>query len=592
MVQLTETAKAMMILENQKTNQVDFPHYKRVGDYLLGEKLGEGSFAKVRVGLHVLSREKVAVKIINKEKARKDPYVYKNLRREGRLLQRGHHKHVIGIYDTLETENNYYLITELISGGEMIDMVEGSRGLPESQVRRYITQILSALQHLHRNGLVHRDLKVENLLLDENGDIKIIDFGLSNFMPGYGENAAGDRTGLTTQCGSPAYAAPELLAKRVYGPKVDVWSAGVVTYALLTGRLPFTVEPFKISSLYKKMINGDMNHIPSTLSKSCKDFIHRVLTANPDKRPTVDEIIQHRWLKEAVDYRSLVSCNENMMEDEESRTLNSDVIRLLTTSLGFNFSEVIASVQKHRPSRVFATYELLNKKFMKSATNQPKIVSLRDVKKEMEKTKENQTKKQNQSESDSGFENKSSSSETEMAKKKPEEKLPLLDDKNIQNNSTVPKTKIAVSRHNSTAIPKGRPVRLPRIDGSLDRLKSRKVTLPQAHRIIQSLDVETARPNAYDEVIRPSQRSSINQNTPHFSTETKPKVQLKKTATMPAQSKPKEKPQMHTDVTALLRTYKKYGTNMTGTSTIPMRQNLFDRNDQRRTRLITLFNDK
>lgn len=132
------------------------------------------------------------MKIINKEKARKDPYVYKNLRREGRLLQRGHHKHVIGIYDTLglsnispvcgltflancimlaricrkmasdfltvflETENNYYLITELISGGEMIDMVEGSRGLPESQVRRYITQILSALQHLHRNGLVHR----------------------------------------------------------------------------------------------------------------------------------------------------------------------------------------------------------------------------------------------------------------------------------------------------------------------------------------------------------------------------------------------------------------------------------------------------
>lgn len=96
---------------------------------------------------------------------------------------------------------------------------------------------------------------------------------------------------------------------------------------------------------------------------------------------------------------------------------------------------------------------------MKSATNQPKIVSLRDVKKEMEKTKENQTKKQNQSESDSGFENKSSSSETEMAKKKPEEKLPLLDDKNIQNNTTVPKTKIAVSRHNSTAIPKGRPVR-------------------------------------------------------------------------------------------------------------------------------------
>jgi len=521
----------MIILDNQKTNQVDFPHYKRVGDYLLGEKLGEGSFAKVRVGLHVLSREKVAVKIINKEKARKDPYVYKNLRREGRLLQRGHHKHVIGIYDTLETENNYYLITELICGGEMIDMVEGSRGLPESQVRRYITQILSALQHLHRNGLVHRDLKVENLLLDENGDIKIIDFGLSNFMPGYGENAAGDRAGLATQCGSPAYAAPELLAKRVYGPKVDVWSAGVVTYALLTGRLPFTVEPFKISSLYKKMVNGEMNHIPSTLSKSCRDFIHRVLTANPDKRPTVDEIIQHRWLKEAIDYKALVLCNETALEDEESRTLNSDVIRLLTTSLGFNFSEVIASVQKHRPSRVFATYELLNKKFMKNATSQPRIVSLRDVRKEMEKSKENQSRKQNQSESDSGFENKSSSSETEMAKKaKPEEKLPVLEDKPTQQLTNQNKTIKNVARHNSTNIPRPRPIRLPRIDGSLDRLKSRKVALPQAHRIIESLDVDNGRtnmsvhelrPNAYDDtVIRPPQRSS-NQ---HSSLGEKPKL--------------------------------------------------------------------
>ena len=140
------------------------------------------------------------------------------------------------------------------------------------------------------------------------------------------------------------------------------------------------------------------------------------------------------------------------MEDDDSRTLNSDVIRLLTTSLGFNFAEVISSVQKHRPSRVFATYELLNKKFLKNATSQPTIVSLRDVRKEMEKTKENQTKKQNQSESDSGFENKSSSSETEMQRKKVDDTLPKL-------KTQTQKPKIAVSRHNSTALPKGRPIR-------------------------------------------------------------------------------------------------------------------------------------
>ena len=145
-----------------------------------------------------------------------------------------------------------------------------------------------------------------------------------------------------------------------------------------------------------------------------------------------------------------------MLEDEETRTLNSDVIRVLTTSLGFNFSEVISSVQKHRPSRVFATYELLNKKFMKNSQNQPKIVSLRDVKREMEtKNKENQAKKQNQSESDSGFENKSSSSETEMQKKKPEDNLPALEDTQVFQKTL----KSNMTRHNSTTIPRNRPVR-------------------------------------------------------------------------------------------------------------------------------------
>lgn len=135
--------------------------------------------------------------------------------------------------------------------------------------------------------------------------------------------------------------------------------SGVVTYALLTGRLPYTVEPFKISALYKKMMNGEMNPIPSTLSKNCRDFILKVLTPNPDKRPTVDEIIEHKWLKESLDYKYvltyayvdlnlrialwpclkfnfsyLVGVNERIIEDEESRTLNSDVIRILTTSLG------------------------------------------------------------------------------------------------------------------------------------------------------------------------------------------------------------------------------------------------------------------
>lgn len=552
-----------MMLETPqvKTSQQDFPHYKRVGDYLLGEKLGEGSFAKVRVGLHVMSREKVAVKIINKEKARKDPYVYKNLRREGRLLQRGHHKHVISIYDTLETENNYYLITDLVAGGEMIDLVEGSRGLSEIKVRKYITQILTALQHLHDNGLVHRDLKVENLLLDEQGDIKIIDFGLSNFMPGYGENDS-DLDGLTTQCGSPAYAAPELLAKRVYGNKVDVWSCGVVTYALLTGRLPFTVEPFKISSLYKKMMNGDMNPIPSNLSKNCRDFIQKVLTPNPDKRPTVNEILQHKWLKESIDYSKLIEVNDRMAEDEESRTLNSDVIRTMTTSLGFNFAEVIASVQKHRPSRCYAAYELLNKKFMKGSTP-PKKVSLQKVREELEKAK---APSLGASESDSGFENKSSSSETELNKKKTQQPTIV---------TTLPRRQ--VQRNNSSTLPSKpvhKPVRLPRIDGSLDRhSRTRPTRGASLGRADDRLGDKTL---AYDQVehfVRPVMRNKFGSTTP---TPTTNGI----SSTLPS------KPRFNTDVKALIRTYKKFGAS----SSLPKRHSLLERSE-RRQKAVSLMKD-
>merc|ERR1711953_1217483 len=172
-------------------------------------------------------------------------------------------------------------------------------------------------------------------------------------------------------------------------------------------------------------------------------------------RPSVDEVLRHKWLKESLDYRDLIGINERLIEDEESRTLNSDVIRILTTSLGFNFSEVITSVQKHRPSRCYATYCLLNKKYAKSQS-QPKIVSLKEVRKEMEKSKLASQNKDNQSESDSGFENKSSSSETEMAK----------NGQNGQNGvtTTLPRTqsnqKPALARNNSSTLP-AKPINKP-----------------------------------------------------------------------------------------------------------------------------------
>lgn len=431
----------------------NFAHHKRVGDYFLGEVLGEGSFAKTRLGAHVFSGEKVAVKIINKDKAKKDPYVYKNLRREGQILRKVNHPNIIRLLDVLETENNYYLITTYCNGGEFIDRIEQRKQLSENEVRRHIRQLLDATQQLHALGIVHRDLKVENLLLDSKGNLQVIDFGLSNLLPSakstslpnhktsnshaqnltvqatplttsttnpngnadqnnnrkdktgkqsasvesassagspsssspYSSNGSNNKsgvknepptsipqvitqqqpTGLKTQCGSPAYAAPELLAKKLYNEKVDCWSIGVITYALLTGRLPFTVEPFRIQTLYRKMVNGDMNSIPSSVSTKCKNFIMLMLTPEPRKRPSAYEASQHDWLKSSTNSNSTIAVSSIKLKPGSVSQLDSQVVKFMSERLDFigGLNDIIENVLHSRPSRALAAYFLFQQKF-------------------------------------------------------------------------------------------------------------------------------------------------------------------------------------------------------------------------------------
>nr|CAB3254896.1 hormonally up-regulated neu tumor-associated kinase homolog A [Phallusia mammillata] len=347
-------------LENEEEN---FPHYKRVSDYLLGSCIGEGSFAKVRVGLHCPTKEKVAIKIINKAKAKKDSYVYKNLHREGKIMQMMQHPNIVQVFDILETGNNYYLVTELCSGGELIEIVTEKGSLPETTVRRYTHQLVNAVGYLHEKNIVHRDLKVENILLDSDDNIKIIDFGLSNTLT----HAQRDTScPLTTQCGSPAYAAPELLAKKPYGPKVDVWSIGVITFALLAGKLPFTVEPFNIPKLCRKMQRGEMNPIPAAASTQCRIFIRKLLQPDFQLRPSINEVAKMRWV---AGYHS---ATKSIQTDHVSFTkrsshipslsIDSLVIKEMGISYGFSCSDVIQCVQKNRPGPALATYHLLLRK--------------------------------------------------------------------------------------------------------------------------------------------------------------------------------------------------------------------------------------
>ncbi|EPQ04262.1 Hormonally up-regulated neu tumor-associated kinase [Myotis brandtii] len=264
------------------------------------------------------------------------------------------HPNITQLLDILETENSYYLVMELCPGGNLMHRIYEKKRLEEAEARRYIRQLISAVEHLHRAGVVHRDLKIENLLLDEDNNIKLIDFGLSNCA-----GILGHSDPFSTQCGSPAYAAPELLARKKYGPKIDVWSIGVNMYAMLTGTLPFTVEPFSLRALYQKMVDKEMNPLPTQLSTGAVSFLRSLLEPDPVKRPNIQQALANRWLHES--HTGRVPCvtypNRISLAD-----LSPSVVLHMTQKLGYKNSDVINTVLANRACHILAVYFLLNKK--------------------------------------------------------------------------------------------------------------------------------------------------------------------------------------------------------------------------------------
>ncbi|XP_029030074.1 hormonally up-regulated neu tumor-associated kinase homolog A [Betta splendens] len=348
----------------------NFYHTKRVGNYLIGRKLGEGSFAKVREGLHALTGEKVAVKVIDKRKAKKDSYVTKNLRREGQIQQMIRHPNITQLLDILETENSYYLVMELCPGGNLMNRIYDKKRLDERETQKYIRQLVLAVEHLHRAGVVHRDLKIENLLLDEQDNIKLIDFGLSNCagILGYSDP-------FSTQCGSPAYAAPELLSRKKYGPKVDVWSIGVNMYAMLTGTLPFTVEPFSLRALHQKMVDKEMNPLPPSLSTAAICLLKKLLEPDPNKRPNIHQVMADSWLQLANKNTGAPYLNRIHIEE-----INHTVLLHMTEKMGYKHSEVLSAVLTNCACHTLAVYFLLNKK-MKRLSKEYREMQFQEKKK-------------------------------------------------------------------------------------------------------------------------------------------------------------------------------------------------------------------
>ncbi|KIP11297.1 hypothetical protein PHLGIDRAFT_53040, partial [Phlebiopsis gigantea 11061_1 CR5-6] len=263
---------------NELGKELSSQKIRVVGNYTLGKVIGEGAYGKVRMGVHRLTGTRVAIKQIPKEMSA-------SLTREIHHHRQLHHPHLTQLYEVIATENNIWLVTELCSGGELFDYLAEKGRLSEDETRLIFGQLCLAVAYVHEKGIVHRDLKLENVLLDEHCRIKLGDFGFTREF---------DRgVLLETFCGTTGYASPEMLMLEKYlGPEVDIWSLGVILYTLLTGTLPFDDDDDSI--MRAKVIQGVFED-PEWLSDEARDLIKNILQVDPSKRYTIAQILSHPW---------------------------------------------------------------------------------------------------------------------------------------------------------------------------------------------------------------------------------------------------------------------------------------------------------
>ncbi|XP_021395686.2 serine/threonine-protein kinase SIK1 [Lonchura striata] len=319
----------------------------RVGFYDIERTLGKGNFAVVKLARHRVTKTQVAIKII--DKTRLDPSNLEKIYREVQIMKLLNHPHIIKLYQVMETKDMLYIVTEFAKNGEMFDHLTSNGHLSESEARKKFWQILSAVEYCHSHHIVHRDLKTENLLLDANMNIKLADFGFGNFYKS-GEP-------LSTWCGSPPYAAPEVFEGKEYeGPHLDIWSLGVVLYVLVCGSLPF--DGPNLPTLRQRVLEGRFR-IPYFMSEDCETLIRRMLVVDPTKRITISQIKQHKWMQADPSLQQQQSlCFSMQNYNSNLGDYNEQVLGIMQT-LGIDRQRTVESLQNSSYNHFAAIYYLL-----------------------------------------------------------------------------------------------------------------------------------------------------------------------------------------------------------------------------------------
>jgi serine/threonine protein kinase len=255
--------------------------------YYINEEIGRGGFSVVKRGVDRLSGTEVAIKIVSKADMLEEA-----LTRELNIMKTVHScPQVVSLLGVYEEADCFYIVLELVNGGNLLDTILKQERCNETDTARILRSILKAIAHCHEQGIVHRDMKLDNLLVSHDlSIIKLSDFGLATIL---GPNQTAKST-----VGTRPYLPPEMILKHSYNTSVDMWSIGCIAYTLLAGYHPFS-EASEIP-LYIQIVTGNWEFHDETwanISDDAKDFISELLVIDPLNRMTAKQALMHPWIR-------------------------------------------------------------------------------------------------------------------------------------------------------------------------------------------------------------------------------------------------------------------------------------------------------
>ena len=325
---------------------------KSICDFIIKEKLGEGTFGKVRLGINRQTEEKVAIKILDKKKLKKDKDK-KRLEKEIKILKSLRHPNIVHLFSDIQDKSNIYLIMEYIEGIELLQYISSNSKLTEEEACFYFRQIISAIEYLHKLKIAHRDIKPENMIIENSTKIiKLIDFGLSSY---YSKSET-----LSSACGSPSYAPPEMLTGKKYNAiPIDIWSCGIVLYAMICGYLPFEDNDHDI--LFRTIKEGKFR-IPQHVSETAKDLIIHILVVNPKKRYTITQIKKHKWFNLCLNneiYRNKKSLYEGLLLNKYIIPIDEEIINTMNKEYKIEKEKIRSCLLKNEHNDITTIYYLI-----------------------------------------------------------------------------------------------------------------------------------------------------------------------------------------------------------------------------------------